>query len=44
MSGKNISFDNKRIKKINFYKNKKPFEVNNTDPDNILISKERTLW
>ena len=43
MSGKNINFDDKKIKKSSFYKNKK---INNNiediDVDNILVSKKES--
>ena len=42
MSGKNINFDNKKIKKSDFYKNKKPFQIDDVDVDvnKILVSKK----
>ena len=40
MSGKNINFDDKKIKKSEFYKNKKPFQINDIDVDKILVSKK----
>ena len=43
MSGKNINFDDKKIKRSSFYKNKK---INNNiediDVDNILVSKKES--
>ena len=40
MNGKNINFDNKNIKKSNFYnKNKKIFNIDNIDVNKILVSK-----
>ena len=39
MSGKNIDFDDKKISKSNFYKNRKPFNIDEIDVDEILISK-----
>ena len=42
MSGKNIIFDDEKINKSNFYKNKKPFIMNDIDADNVLISKIQT--
>ena len=39
MSGKNIIFDDEKINKSNFYKNKKPFIMKDIDADNVLISK-----
>ena len=38
MSGNNINFDDKIIKKCNFYKNKKIFNKNDIDVNNILVS------
>ena len=40
MSGKNINFDDKKIKKSDFYKNKKVFQIDNIDVNNILVSKK----
>ena len=40
MSGKNINFDDKKINKSNFYKNKKPFIIDDIDVNKILISKK----
>ena len=42
MSGNNINFGNKRIKKSDFYNNtnKKIFNINNIDVDKILVSKK----
>ena len=40
MSGKSISFNDKRIKKSDFYKNKKIFNINDIDAKNILVSKK----
>ena len=39
MSGKNINFDDKKIYKSSFYKNKKLFSLNNIDVNKILVSK-----
>ena len=39
MSGKNIDFDDKKISKSNFYKNRKPVNIDEIDVDEILISK-----
>ena len=39
MNGKNINFDNKNIKKSNFYgKNKKIFNIDGIDINEILVS------
>ena len=35
MSGKNINFDNKKIKKSKFYKNKKVFQIDGIDASKI---------
>ena len=40
MSGKNVSFRDKKIKKIDFYKNKKVAKIDDIDVNKILISKE----
>ena len=42
MSGKIIIFNTERIKKINFYKNKKMSKINNIDINKILISKKES--
>ena len=40
MSGKHINFDDKKIKKSHFYKNKKVFKLDDIDFNKILISKK----
>ena len=41
MNGKSINFDNKNIKKSDFYnKNKKIFTIDDTDVNKILVSKK----
>ena len=40
MSGKCINFDDKKIKKIDFYKNKKIFNIDDIDVYKILVSKK----
>ena len=42
MSGKNINFDDKKIKKSEFYKNKKLNNINDIDVDKILVSKKES--
>ena len=43
MNGKSINFDNKNIKKSDFYnKNKKIFNIDNIDVNKILASKKET--
>ena len=42
MSGKNIIFENKKINKSNFYKNKKLFHTYNIDVDKTFISKKES--
>ena len=43
MSGKSISFDDKKIYKSNFYKNKKLFNLNDIDVNKILVSKKNHM-
>ena len=40
MSGKDISFDDKKINKSNFYKNKTLPRTDNIDVNKILVSKK----
>ena len=40
MSGKNINFDDKKIKRSSFYKNKKINNIEDIDINNILVSKK----
>ena len=40
MSGKNINFDDKKIKRSGFYKNKKINNIEDIDFNNILILKK----
>ena len=40
MSKNSIKFDDKKIKKSDFYKNKKIFNINDIDANNILVSKK----
>ena len=41
MSGSSITFNNKKIKKSDFYnKNKKIFNINDIDVNKILVSKK----
>ena len=42
MSGKSINFDDKKINKSNFYKNKKLFNIHDLDVNKILVSKKFT--
>ena len=39
MSGKNINFDDKKIKKSIFCKNKRIYSTDNIDVNNILVFK-----
>ena len=41
MSEKNIIFNDKKINKSNFYKNKKLFKINEIDVNKILVSKRK---
>ena len=40
MSTKKINLDDKKIKKSDFYKNKKAFQIDNIDVNKILVSKK----
>ena len=40
MSGKNINFDDKKIRRSTFYKNKKINNIEDIDANNILVSKK----
>ena len=40
MSGKNINFNNKKIRKRTFYKNKTINNIEDIDVNNILVSKK----
>ena len=40
MSGNNINFDDKKIRKSTFYKNKKINNIEDIDVNNILVSKK----
>ena len=40
MSGKKVNFDDKKIKKSNFYKKKKVIRIDDIDVNKILVSKE----
>ena len=42
MSGKNINFDDKKIKRRSFYKNKKINDIEDIDVNNILVSKKES--
>ena len=42
MSGKSIKFDGEKINKSNFYKNKKLFNLHDTDVNKILVSKKES--
>ena len=44
MNGKNINFNNKNIKKSDFYnKNKKIFNIDDIDVNKILVSKKNNM-
>ena len=40
MNGKNINFNDKKIKKGDFFINKKPFNIDDIDVNKILVSKK----
>ena len=42
MRGKNINFDNKKIKKSDFYKNRKINKIDDIDVNKILVSKKES--
>ena len=42
MNGKSINFDNKKIKKCTFYKNKKLFNIHDLDVNKVLVSKKES--
>ena len=42
MSGKNIYFDDKKIKRSSFYKNKKINDIEDIDANNIFVSKKES--
>ena len=42
MSGNSINFNNKKIKKSDFYKNKKIFNIDNIGVNKILVSTKET--
>ena len=43
MSGKTINFDDKKISKSNFYKNKKLFNIHDLDVNKILVLKKNHM-
>ena len=43
MSGKNIIFKNEKINKSNFYKNKKLFNIDDTDVNKYYLLKKNHL-
>ena len=42
MSGKSINFEDKKINKNHFYKNKKLFKIEDIDINKILVSKKES--
>ena len=44
IGGKSINFDDKKINKSNFYKNKKLFNIHVIDGNKILVSKKEIIW
>ena len=44
MCGESIKFGDEKVDKSNFYKNKKPFKIEDIDINNILVSKKRIIW
>ena len=43
MSGKSINFDDKKINKSNFYKNKKLFSLHDLDVNKKLVPNKRII-
>ena len=43
MSGESINFEDEKISKSNFYKNKKLFMIEDIDINNILVSKKNHM-
>ena len=43
MSGKSINFEEKKINKSTFYKNKKLFNIHDLDVNKILVSKKNHM-
>ena len=43
MNRKNINFDEKKIKKTEFYQNKKMFNIDDIDVNKILVSKKNHI-
>ena len=42
MSGKSINFEDEKINKSNFYKNRKLFNTHDLDVNKILVSKKES--
>ena len=42
MNGKSVNFDDKKMNKSNFYKNKKIFNIHDIDVNKILVSKKES--
>ena len=42
MSGESINFDDKKINKSNFYKNKELFNIHHLDVNKIIVSKRES--
>ena len=42
MNGKSINFEDKKINKSTFYKNKKLFDIHDLDVNKILVSKKES--
>ena len=44
MRGKNINFNDKKIEKSDFYKNKRVNRIDEIDVNKILFSAKKTMW
>ena len=42
MSGKSINFEDKKISKSNFYRNRKLFKIEDVDINNVLVFKKES--
>ena len=42
MSGKNINFDDEKVRKSNFYNNKKIYKIEAIDANHALVSKKES--
>ena len=43
MSGKSVNFDNKKLRRSGFYKNKKVFQIDNIDANKMFLKKNHVV-